>query len=123
MPRSTETIVTGAHEARQAFESKSIARPLLRKLYLDHNPSVLDIDNYLDFTARIFPKGNCGLASIYLQHMFSSGTVVEGAYCQERSIEPHQFLMIEGLTVDITADQFGGPAVYVGPLQLPWLAD
>jgi hypothetical protein len=28
--------------------------------------------------------------------------------------------MIGEIVVDITADQFGGPAVYVGPLAEPW---
>jgi hypothetical protein len=123
MPKPLETIDIIAQEARQAFEANIIARPLLRKLYLEYNPSVLDVDNYLDFAARIFPKGNCGLASIYLQHQLGVGKVVEGTYCLERSIEPHQFLKVGELIIDITADQFDGPAVYVGPLELPWLAD
>lgn len=105
-----------AYEARRAFERGSIARYLLKSLYLEYNPSFLDIDNYLDFAERIFPKGNCGLATVYLKHVIGAGEVVEGQYI----VEPHQFLTIGSLAVDITADQFGGPEVYVGPLDLPW---
>jgi hypothetical protein len=32
----------------------------------------------------------------------------------------HTFLLLGGNVVDITADQFDGPPVYVGPLTQPW---
>lgn len=104
--------------ARQSFEQDAIPRPLLRTLFTAYNPDFLDVDNYIDFSLKRFPKDNCWLASVYLRHVLGDGDVVEGAY----NLEAHQYLQIGKLAVDITADQFGGPPVYVGPVVEPWVS-
>lgn len=51
-----------------------------------------------------------------MQHRLSEGEIRNGSYAGHG----HTFLVIEGVVVDITADQFDGPDVYVGPLVAPW---
>jgi hypothetical protein len=105
-----------AEQARRDFEAGSIARPLLRKLYSAYNPQIGELDVFLDGASNLFPQGNCGLASVYLKEITGEGEVVQGKY----GSEPHTFLVINGQVIDITADQFDGPAVYVGNLAEPW---
>ena len=65
----------------------------------------------------MFPNLNCGLATVYLRKLFSDGRIVNGKYKDNN----HTFLLLEdSVVVDITSDQYGGPKVYVGPLQSPW---
>jgi hypothetical protein len=117
----------GAREIRAAFERGQVPKELLARLYLEYNPDIPRIDEFLDAAAEIFPLGNCGIASVYLRHQFGMGDVHHGHFEQTG----HTFLKLGNLTVgnsvviensiiDITADQFGGPVVYVGTLQLPW---
>ena len=114
---SPEVLTKTAWQARKAFEQRTIPREVLRELFLAPNPDFLDVDNYLDFAATIFPRGNCGLTSVYLRHVIGAGQIVEGQYVSEQ----HTFLKVGALAVDITADQFGGPPIYVGPITLPWI--
>ncbi|MHC2275464.1 hypothetical protein ACVME8_002075 [Bradyrhizobium diazoefficiens] len=91
-------------------------RELLALLYSKYNP-IEDIDSFVAAGLEIFPNLNCGLASVYLQHLIPEGSIVQGSY----QSDPHTFLLLEhGLILDITADQCGGPPVYVGGLQPPW---
>lgn len=105
-----------AERARRDFEAGSIARPLLRRLYSAYNSEIKELDIFLDGASELFPRGNCGLASTYLKEMTGEGEVIQGEYGNE----PHTFLVINGRVMDITADQFDGPAVYVGELTEPW---
>lgn len=105
-----------AAQARKDFETKNISRNLLAKLYHLYNPSV-DTDLFIAEAEKIFPKLNCGLASVYLQNRLQTGVVARGMYAKNS----HTFLRVDdSLVVDITADQYGGPRVYVGELQKPW---
>lgn len=106
-----------AREIRSAFEQKTVDRSVLKRLYSGYT-SVPDMDAFLTQAQAIFPHGNCGLASLYLQHRLGMGEVVQGFY----ENEPHTFLRLpNNWIVDITADQFkGGPTVYVGRLKPPW---
>jgi hypothetical protein len=104
-----------AAAARSALESGSVSREVLSRLYTGYNPDVA-IDSFLDKAAELFPSLNCGLASVYLQHVLDQGSVVRGRYGSQL----HTFLVIDDTVVDITADQYGGPRVYVGPLRAPW---
>jgi hypothetical protein len=90
-------------------------RDLLVDLYHAYNPAVSDAERYVEVALEMFPLGNCGLATVLLQH-YLGGEIVNGSY----DGRAHTFLLLYGLVVDITADQFGGPEVYVGPLQAPW---
>ncbi len=105
-----------AQRARDDFEVGAVSRQLLRRLYLDYNREIEDIDGFLDRAARLFPKGNCGLASVYLRHVLGIGEVVKGRYYGK----PHTFLLVDVRILDITADQFGGPSVYIGDFTQPW---
>lgn len=69
-----------------------------------------------------FPSMACDLASAVLRHRVGYGEVSEGSY--EGLV--HTFLNLGETAlgpetiVDITADQYGGPRMYVGPLTEPW---
>jgi hypothetical protein len=112
---SRKKIAKVAEVARKAFETNSISRKLLIKLYSHYNPDV-EINSFLDDAAKLFPAMNCGLASVYLQHKLHQGEIVYGSYDGHN----HAFLSLGETIIDITADQFGGPKVYVGPPEKPW---
>jgi len=82
---------------------------------MDYNP-VANIESFLDWAKDQFPKLNCGLTAVYLKHHLGTGQIIKGSYNKEH----HTFLEIGDNIIDITADQFGGPKIYVGPLKLPW---
>lgn len=100
---------------RRQFEKGAISNGELKNIYKQYN-SVPNIRSFVARAKRIFPKLNCGLASAYLKSKLKKGNVVQGRYRNH----PHTFLKIESLIIDITADQYGGPKVYVGPLRKPW---
>lgn len=112
---SVEAIQTEASLARSAFENREIPRDLLVRLYRHYNPTI-EIDSFLDQAAELFPALNCGLASAYLQYTLDQGEIITGSYDNHR----HTFLKVDALIVDITADQFGGPRIYLGPMRNPW---
>jgi hypothetical protein len=104
-----------AHDTRRAFESGRFDVAIARRAYADYAPNI-DIDLFLARARSLFPALNCGLCSTYLRAVLRRGTVRCGRYNGER----HTVLVVGSTIVDITADQFGGPAVYVGPLMWPW---
>jgi hypothetical protein len=103
-----------SYQARQKFETGTISRELLIGLYKEY-ANVGDTLKFVEKTKVIFPNGNCGLASLYLKEKLG-GKVVQGKYGKQN----HTFLLVDETVIDITADQFGGPKVYMGPLRLPW---
>ncbi len=103
-----------AHQTRKQFEAGIADQKLLIELYREY-ADVGDTVRFAKKAKDIFPNGNCGLASLYLKKQLG-GEVVQGKYGEHN----HTFLLIGDTVIDITADQFGGPEVYVGPLQLPW---
>lgn len=103
-----------AKQTRRQFESKSTDTELLVDLYRGY-ADVGDTVRFVDKARSMFPVGNCGIASLLLREKLG-GEVVQGKYGEQ----DHTFLSVDGVVVDITADQFGGPRVYVGPLQPPW---
>lgn len=110
----TSTMEKTVHEIRKQFEARTIDQNLLAQLYQEYS----DVGDTIKFIAKardIFPRGNCGLASLYLRKELG-GRIVRGKYGRHR----HTFLLIDDTVVDITTDQFGGPKVYIGPLQSPW---
>lgn len=105
-----------ASRVRKQFERGAIPPFVLAGLYDSYNP-VTEITRFVSVAQEIFPRLSCGLASTYLRQLLQKGVVVNGTY----EGNGHTFLLIDDcLVVDITADQFGGPKVYVGPLQIPW---
>lgn len=115
-------IQKAAVETRKQFEDRKVDPQALEKLYAMYNPDVGDVALFVQRACELFPQLNCGLASVYLREILNLGTVTQGKYGDE----DHTFLLIdeeepEKFTVaDITSDQYGGPRVYVGPLQAPW---
>ncbi|MEK6951779.1 MAG: hypothetical protein AABX29_02080 [Nanoarchaeota archaeon] len=112
----TKNALDIAIESRIKFENGQVDDDLLRRLYLGYNP-LENIDTFILRSKELFPRLNCGLATLYLREMLGDGKVVRGKYNGVN----HTFLLIDGDTVvDITPDQYGGPKVYVGPLKKPW---
>ncbi len=103
-----------ALQVRKQFENKEIDDCLLKDLYSRY-ASVENIGLFIKTALNQFPKLNCGLASVYLQHLLG-GKMIKGKYEDSN----HTFLLVKDQVVDITADQYGGPKVYVGELKLPW---
>jgi hypothetical protein len=112
--RSLGSIKTVAQKIRRQLEEKKISRKDIRALYLVYNSSV-HIDLFLDEAEKIFPNLNCGIASVLLREKLG-GEVRQGKYKEQQ----HTFLKLSDCIVDITADQYGGPSVYVGPCVSPW---
>lgn len=106
-------------QVRYLFEQRRIDPALLVQLYMTYNP-LAHIEDFIHQSQLLFPKLNCGIASLYLQYVCAEGTLTKGAYRQH----PHTFLMFDkGIIADITADQFGGPRIYLGHLKSPWRFD
>jgi len=115
--RDTEIIRT-ALDVRKSFEDGSVYDSLiLRTVYMELRPQA-HIDETLRYCRGSFPRGNCGLASAYLKHALHRGRVVDGSY---EGLE-HSVLLFEPemVILDITADQFGGPSIYLGPVIPTW---
>lgn len=110
----TSTTEKTIHEIRKQFEERAIDQSLLAQLYQEY-ADVGDTTRFVTKARDMFPRGNCGLSSLYLKKELG-GRIVQGKYGRHK----HTFLLIDDTVVDITTDQFGGPKVYVGPLQPPW---
>ena len=105
-----------ALKARKKFKSGRIDKNKLALFYYRYNP-ISDTKTFVKRSRRLFPNLNCGLASLYLKDKLHVGEIIRGKYNGKN----HTFLLIDDeVVVDITADQYGGPEVYVGPLKKPW---
>lgn len=105
-----------AIQARKDFEGKKTDQKTLKKIYKEYN-NLKDLDKFIYHSKKLFPKLNCGLASVYLKHKLKSGKIIQGFYKNNK----HTFLSLQdNLILDITADQYGGPIIYLGPLEAPW---
>ncbi len=107
-----------AVQTREALERRTCDPALLAHLYGRYNP-VSDVQGFVARALDMFPRLCCGLASVYLRQRLGEGAVRCGSYGGAL----HTFVTTRGLVLDITADQFGGPEIYVGPLALPWACD
>ncbi len=105
---------------RNEFEKGNVSRNLLKRMYAEYNFTLSDsnLDSFLRNAEKSFPRGNCGLASLYLIHILGEGKVVRGKFKGNN----HTFSTFNKgeFIADITADQFDGPRIYVGPLVKPW---
>jgi hypothetical protein len=102
---------------RKSFESSSIDDNLLINLYSRYNKDAGDASLFIKRAKKLFPKLNCGLSSLYLQKVLGGGKIINGKYKGQN----HTFLLSNNTIIDITADQYGGPRIYVGPLKKPWI--
>jgi hypothetical protein len=104
-----------AIDAREQLSRRRVDPELLARLYYAYN-RIPDVDAFVESGLRMFPRLCCGLASSYLRGRLGEGVVCRGSYGGQR----HSYLLVRGSVLDITADQFGGPEVYHGPLVSPW---
>lgn len=111
-----------AIEVRSKFESNAIPYDELAEAWLEYKPSTTDIGSFITHAMMIFPRNNCTLASVYLRKCLGIGDIQKGFYNQYRHavLGVSTALDYNSLIIDITADQFEGPRVYVGPLISPW---
>jgi hypothetical protein len=113
---SGRSLSVAAAEIRRELVSRQVNAKRLAQLYRRYQ-RVPDVMRFVERALDMFPRLCCGLASVYLQHRLGEGVVVRGLY----GSVPHTFLLVRGrVVIDVTADQFGGPAVYVGLLAAPW---
>lgn len=111
-PKSIRQI---AMEVRSEFEKRTLSEELLVQLYSSYCPG-LDTVTFVQQALELFPKLNCGLASLVLRQRLKGGLIIKGSFGKF----PHTFLRYENLIVDITSDQFQGPKIHVGKLRRPW---
>lgn len=117
MEVNKQSILETAMRIRKSFEDGSVYTSQLGRDYLEYNPSLEDIDSFLSEAKKMFPKLNCGLATVVLRREIGFGEIVNGYYGQEK----HTFLQMSPTEiVCITSDQYGGPPVYVGEIKPPW---
>lgn len=102
-------------EVRAAFEAGSYDDGVAAAAYQAYT-SVPDIELFLRRARALFPALNCGLCSAYLGSVLRCGSMIHMRY----NGHPHTVLAIDSVIVDITADQFGGPPIYVGAVRPPW---
>lgn len=85
--------------------------------YHAYNSTIKNPKEFVVTAVRQFPKLACGVAAVYMSHIVARGRPHYGFYGKN----PHTFLLLgDGSIIDITADQYGGPPVYFGPLRQPW---
>lgn len=130
-----------AEEARREWEQDAIDYKLLCKLYrkwveefglTDHRVELDDygIRSIVQLARHYFPKGCCGVASCWLARKIPDSKLVHGAYQIRKkkwfglkvkvTEEPHTWIETGDTIIDITADQFGGPKIYIGPVKEPY---
>ncbi|MBS3168250.1 hypothetical protein J4216_03940 [Candidatus Woesearchaeota archaeon] len=102
-------------KSRKDFENKKINKETLKELYLNYN-KIEEIDTFLDEAEILFPKLNCGLASLYLKYKLKKGVIINGKYKENN----HTFLLMDNIIIDITSDQYDGPKIYIGEIKHPW---
>lgn len=105
-------------EVRAAFEAGSHDDCIAAAAYRAYT-SMADIELFLRRARALFPALNCGLCSAYLRSVLGRGSIVRTTY----NGHPHTVLAIDSVIVDITADQFGGPPIYVGAAMPLWDSD
>jgi len=100
--------------ARNDLANCVVDKKLLAELYGRHNPSVGNDIDFIQYGLSMFPNLCCGIASVYLRHILGHGQVVTGKY----NGRLHTFLLTGITLIDITSDQYGGPPIYIGNLNL-----
>ena len=108
--------------ARSDFLHDQVPYVELHPLLANRHPG-LEVSPYMLLVRDKFPKASCYLAAEYLLYLTGEGEVVYGGYETPTKIRAHAYLRIGETIADITADQFGGPETYVGPLVRPWLPE
>lgn len=98
-----------------------VAAETMRSFLQNSSDSTPIADEKMSTFLKSFPRDCCDVATILLIDRVGEGEFVPGVfYSRPRVFKGHAFLQLGGVIADITADQFGGPRVYVGDLVLPW---
>lgn len=121
---------------REDFEQKRITLPYLKPLVEKHLSYIADhyqdeLAAWIEAWLADFPYNCCELATAVLLDRIGEGVIVYGRYEHEpinaqNMRKSHAFwahsepVDEQTLIADITADQYGGPAIYVGDLHHPW---
>lgn len=113
-----EEVYDAASRTREQFETRSYNWSEIAELYLQYSGAV-ELDR--EHAEAIYPRLNCGLATVALRAMLRAGDMVQGEYEGNN----HTFLRIKTrdagqVIADTTADQFGGPDIYAGRMVPPW---
>lgn len=118
-----------AKEVREEFTSRTIAPATLFEIITLHSPHILaGLQKQIALKAcgsiiNCFPAYSCDGAAAVLRERAGYGEIITGSYTR---YECHAFLGIGATAlgmdtiVDITADQFGGPEIFVGQIVPPW---
>ncbi len=117
---SLSSILSILNEERIMFETGKAYDEVLAQEYSKYAPQVGNVYRFLEQAQLLFPNWNCGLTSVEIRNRLGFGEIVYGSYNKES----HTFLTFNYhnkiYIADITADQFGGPTIYCGPLEKPW---
>lgn len=116
-------LMSEALAVREMLSTKSYDKDeivhLTQNFYSKSNPE--HIQRSVEACLPNFPRGCCDFASLLLQDRIQDGEVTTGVYYKRpRAFDAHAFLQLGGILCDLTADQFGGPRIYIGEFVLPW---
>lgn len=117
---SLPAVLSLLKEERVKFETGEAYDEVLAHEYSHYAPQVGNVYRFLEQAKLLFPNWNCGLTSVAIRNRLGFGDIMYGSYNKES----HTFLTFtyhcKIYIADITADQFGGPKIYCGPLKKPW---
>ncbi len=117
MAKLKKDLIYIAQESRRIFERKEVDLTHLTELYMRFFRKK-NAEDMISFSIEMFPNTCCYVATLFLKEQLKGSRYISGGYKRFN----HDFLEYRGRILDITADQFGGPRIYVGPLVLPWRA-
>jgi hypothetical protein len=122
MSHSAQELYDIAAQGRLDFETGTADAKLPRILKLYVPQRAEDWISDLPLLRAHFPKYNCDLTAPYLRHQYGWGELLYGYYDGKihTVLDLGKTVLADETIADITADQFGGPTIYVGPLVMPW---
>lgn len=111
-----EDIVHVCKYTRNELSTGIIRKYEIERLYAAYN-FVPNLAEFVETAISIFPNLNCGISSVLLKHRLGHGDIWKGKF----ELENHTFLLLNDNTIiDLTADQYGGPPIYIGQVKRPW---
>lgn len=131
-----DQIMPIAIQARKEFEDKSVKVQYLKSLVETHLAYIADnykdgLTQWIEQSVANFPANCCELGAAVLLDRIGEGIIAHGRY-EHEPIGPHNirkshtfWVQLESvgeirLMADTTADQYGGPPIYVGTIKHPW---